>query len=203
MILFADTNVLLDLYKTDLLKMFLSLDHVSCIEETMFEDELLEPKEIKRVLLENGLQTIEMDDEEFSLARRVYEEKPKLSFYDCVAYAVAKCRGWDILTGDKRLRAYAQQHDVVVHGLLWAMEECERTVLGLIQVLLAWNIIEKDERIRIPDKERFAANKRIILMIKLYQHTVKREVVQYDLMMEIAGIKTVIEIQKGMRYRYG
>lgn len=152
MILFADTNVLLDLQKINLLKAFFSLKKQICIEESIFYDELLEPKGIQEELLENGLLCVSMSDEEFTLARKVYEKNPKLSFYDCVAFAVAKCREWDLLTGDKRLRRYAEVHQVKVHGLLWTVRECEQAGIELMVLFKALRIIYNEPRIRIPNK---------------------------------------------------
>lgn len=91
-----------------------------------------------------------MNDEEFTLARKVYEENPKLSFYDCVAFAVAKCRDWDLMTGDKRLRRYAEQNQVTVHGLLWAVKKCEDEMIDVSMLLKALSIIYHEPRIRVP-----------------------------------------------------
>lgn len=150
MILFADTNILLDLQKIDLLKAFFLLKNQICIEQSIFYDELLEPKGIQEELLENGLLCVSMNDDEFTLARKVYEENPKLSFYDCVAFAVAKCREWDLMTGDKRLRRYAEQHQVKVYGLLWAVKKCEDEMIDVSILLKALNTIYHEPRIRVP-----------------------------------------------------
>ena len=151
MVLFADTNILLDLNKIHLLKEFFSLSNSICIEESIFYDELLEPKGIQEELLDCGLLCVSMNNEEFLLARKVYEEKPKLSFYDCVAFAIAKTRGWELMTGDKRLRRYAELHQVKVHGLLWAISECEKEV-DRTTVLKAIHIVMSDSTIRIPKR---------------------------------------------------
>lgn len=163
MILFADTNILLDLNKIQLLREFMNLRYEVCIEESIFEDELLEPKEIQSQLLQYGLQCIAMSDEEFSLARKVYDENPKLSFYDSVAYAVAKRRGWDLLTGDKRLRRYAEQHGIQVYGLLWTMRACEKNEVDRLAILRALNKIFIDHRIRVPDNSVIAMGISILL----------------------------------------
>lgn len=123
-----------------------------CIEESIFYDELLEPKGIQEELLKNGLLCVSMSDEEFILARKVYEENPKLSFYDCVAFAVAKCRKWDLMTGDKRLRRYAEQHQVKVYGLLWVVKKCEEEKIDISILLKVLTIIYYEPRIRIPNK---------------------------------------------------
>ena len=152
MVLFADTNILLDLNKVKLFKEFFTLSNSICIEESIFYDELLEPKGIQEELLACGLLCVSMNNEEFLLARKVYEEKPKLSFYDCVAFAVAKLRGWELMTGDKRLRRYAELHQVKVHGLLWAIGECEKEEVDRATILKAIHIIMSDSRIRIPKR---------------------------------------------------
>ena len=126
MILFADTNILLDLMKIRLLEEFFAGKHEVCIEISVFEDELISPSGIQKVLLTCGLQCIDMTNDEFILAQKTKRDKPKLSFYDCVAYAVAKIRGWTLLTGDRRLRKHAEENRVVVHGLLWSVHECEK-----------------------------------------------------------------------------
>ena len=150
MVLFADTNILLDLNKIHLLKEFFSLNNFICIEESIFYDELLEPQGIQEELLNCGLLCVSMNDEEFMLAREVYEDDPKLSFYDCVAYAVAKLRGWELMTGDKRLRKYAERHSIVVHGLLWVISECEKGRIDKTTILNALYIVMNDSKIRVP-----------------------------------------------------
>ena len=150
MVLFADTNILLDLNKIHLLKKIFSLSNTICIEESIFYDELLEPQGIQEKLLNSGLLCVSMNDKEFMLAREVYEENPKLSFYDCVAFAIAKLRGWELMTGDKRLRKYAERHSIVVHGLLWAIRECEKEEIDKTSILRALSIVMNDSRIRVP-----------------------------------------------------
>jgi len=156
MVLFADTNILLDLKKIHLLKAFFSIKNHICIEESIFYDELLEPQGIQEELLKNGLICISMSDSEFLLAREVYDENPKLSFYDCVAYAVAKLRGWELMTGDKRLRKYAEQHNVIVHGLLWIIRECEKEEIDKLILLRALHIVINDPKIRVPNQSVIA-----------------------------------------------
>ena len=172
MVLFADTNILLDLKKIHLLKDFFSLCNTICIEESIFYDELLEPKGIQEELLKCGLLCVSMNDEEFLLARKVYEENPKLSFYDCVAYAVAKLRGWKLMTGDKRLRKYAESHQVKVHGLLWIISECEKEGINKNIILRALHIVINDSRIRVPN--RCAVVMYVSVLIKLYRGVFKQ-----------------------------
>ena len=162
MILFADTNILLDLYKIDLLVDFLHAASVY-IEESIFEDELIEPKDIQRILISNGLARTAMDDNEFTLARSVYEENPKLSFYDSIAFAVAKCRGWDLLTGDKRLRKYAELHGVKVYGLLCTVRLCEAHQVDMRRILCALQRIDTDSRIRVPKDKVWAMKIGVII----------------------------------------
>ena len=87
---------------------------------------------------------------EFTLDKRSLHNRRQE--YDCVAYAVAKLRGWELLTGDKRLRKYAEQHSVVVHGLLWTVRECESEGIKFEKVLNALHVIYRQPRIRVPSK---------------------------------------------------
>lgn len=172
MVLFADTNILLDLNKIHLLKKFFSLSNTICIEESIFYDELLEPQGIQEKLLNSGLLCVSMNDKEFMLAREVYEENPKLSFYDCVAFAVAKLRGWELMTGDKRLRKYAERHSIVVHGLLWAIRECEKEEIDKTSILRALHIVINDSRIRVPNRRAMVMY--VSVLIKLYRGVFKQ-----------------------------
>lgn len=107
MTLFADTNILIDSLKLDIYKDFLAIDDDIYMESSMLEDEVIAPPTYADELRSLGLKTTDMTDEEFVLAVETRELHHKLSFYDCVAYAVAKTRGWSLVTGDNRLRKLA------------------------------------------------------------------------------------------------
>lgn len=124
MTLFADTNILVDSFKLDIYKDFLALEDDIYMESSMLEDEVLNPPTYADELRTCGLKTTDMTDEEFVLAVETRELHHKLSFYDCVAYAVAKTRGWSLVTGDNRLRKLAEKNGVEVHGIIWVIQKC-------------------------------------------------------------------------------
>lgn len=124
MTLFADTNILVDSFKLDIYKDFLALEDDIYMESSMLEDEVLNPPTYADELRTCGLKTTDMTDEEFVLAVETRELYHKLSFYDCVAYAVAKTRGWSLVTGDNRLRKLAEKNGVEVHGIIWVIQKC-------------------------------------------------------------------------------
>ena len=55
----------------------------------------------------------------------MHENDKKLSFYDCVAYAVSKSRNWILVTGDNRLRKTAERDGITVHGFIWVLQQCD------------------------------------------------------------------------------
>lgn len=105
-------------------KDFLALEDDIYMESSMLEDEVLNPPTYADELRTCGLKTTDMTDEEFVLAVETRELHHKLSFYDCVAYAVAKTRGWSLVTGDNRLRKLAEKNGVEVHGIIWVIQKC-------------------------------------------------------------------------------
>lgn len=148
MTLFADTNILIDSLKLDIYKDFLAIDDDIYMESSMLEDEVIAPPTYADELRSLGLKTTDMTDEEFVLAVETRELHHKLSFYDCVAYAVAKTRGWSLVTGDNRLRKLAQKNGVKVHGIIWVILKCDFDDNRMRSIL---DTIHNDSTIRIPE----------------------------------------------------
>lgn len=148
MTLFADTNILIDSLKLDIYRDFLAIDDDVYMESSMLEDEVLAPPTYADELRSLGLKTTDMTDEEFVLAVETRELHHKLSFYDCVAYAVAKTRGWTLVTGDNRLRKLAQKNGIKVHGIVWVIQKCDLNDARMKNIL---DTIRSDNTIRIPE----------------------------------------------------
>lgn len=87
---------------------------------------MIQPRGIAQELLRYGLQSTVITQEEFDYALLVIQEAPKLSVYDCFALAIAKMRGYVLLTGHSRLRKKAIEKGVEVHGTLWVFDELKR-----------------------------------------------------------------------------
>lgn len=98
----------------------------------------------------------ELTEAEFFCAEKYTENYSKLSIYDCVALAIAKCRRITLLTGDGLLRKAAQAegvsvmrtigiHDQLYDGAYIAREE----YLECLKLLQQYN----GGKVRLPGKE--------------------------------------------------
>lgn len=62
---------------------------------------------------------------------------PHLSIHDGFAFALAESRqGSILLTGDGGLRAFAVEHGMEVHGVLWVIDEIHTNELAPAEALL-------------------------------------------------------------------
>ncbi|MGN1164558.1 MAG: hypothetical protein ACI4S4_07140, partial [Candidatus Ornithospirochaeta sp.] len=62
-------------------------------------------------------------EEEFYLAEDLNQMYRRLSTYDCIALAIAKCRGIILLTGDGSLRKAAKKEGVEVMGSIKVLDQ--------------------------------------------------------------------------------
>lgn len=148
MILFADTNILIDAQKVDVYKDFLQTEDEVFIESSMLVDEVKSPIGYAGELISCGLKTFDMTDDEFILAAEMHENDRKLSFYDCVAYAVSKSRNWILVTGDNRLRKTAERDGITVHGFIWILQQCciedDERMMSILKAII------DDSAVRLP-----------------------------------------------------
>lgn len=96
-------------------------------------------------LVNCGLKTFDMTDDEFNIATTIYNNNIHLSYYDCIAYTVSKIRNWILVTGDERLRKFATKNGVQVHGFIWALQQCNLSEEKIKQIL---NQIASGENMR-------------------------------------------------------
>lgn len=114
-----DTSVLIDLDQGVVLRSFFSLPFRFIVPDLLLA-ELKRPDPSSLTTL--GLEVVHLTGEE---VRRVYDiraEIPRLSAPDTAAFVTAEAHGSLLLTGDARLRDYAEEHGVAVHGILWALD---------------------------------------------------------------------------------
>ena len=146
-----------------MLEAFLRLPYDILIPNTLFEDELLKfTAERKRSLTDGGLQVVDVPGAGVLRARDVVRANPQLSTNDGFAFVVAESHdGCILVTGDKNLRALAEQHEIEVHGVLWIIDELHRhnTVKGSVLVT-ALRLFEQDDSVRLPRRELLAAIRR-------------------------------------------
>ena len=118
----SDANVWIDFATIDRLELPFMLPYTYLMDEDAIKDELLQPVGLGEHLLKLGLQMAELTEEEFSLAEELNLKYRKPSTYDCIALAIAKCRGIILLTGDRALREAARQEGVEVMGTIKVLD---------------------------------------------------------------------------------
>lgn len=162
-IIVSDSSCLIDLRKASLLDVFLRLPYEILVPNTLFEDELLRFSAAqKALLLQGGLQVIDLPGESVLRARTIVRAHARLSIHDGFAFALAESRpGSILLTGDGGLREVAARHHIEVHGLLWLIDEIHRNGLASAEDLLAvLRGFQDDATVRLPRRELTAALKR-------------------------------------------
>lgn len=156
-IIISDSSCLIDLRKTALLKAFLMLPYEIVIPNTLFEEELLRfSEQEKKALLDNGLKVLDLPGEGVRRAIKLEADFPVLSIHDCFAFALAESIPDSILlTGDGGLRTIASDHQIEVHGVLWAIDEMHKAATATVNELIAaLELFESDPTIfRLPGRE--------------------------------------------------
>lgn len=119
----SDTNVWLDFELIGHLDMPFKLPYKYLMSNDAVHDELLAPPDLGNRLINLGLVETELSEEEFFLAEEYMNRFCKPSMYDCVALAIAKCRGIVLMTGDGPLRKAAQAENVTVIGTIGVLDK--------------------------------------------------------------------------------
>ena len=119
----SDTNIWIDFKTINALSLPFELHYNFIMSKDAIHDELLSPPELKDELLGLGLIPTEIDDAELLLVYTYGSKYPQLSVYDIFALAIAKHRGYILLTGDGNLRKVGVAEGITVKGTLWIFEE--------------------------------------------------------------------------------
>ncbi len=156
-IIISDSSCLIDLRKAALLKAFLMLPYEIVIPNTLFEEELLRfSEQEKKALLDNGLKVLDLPGDSVRRAIKLEADFPALSIHDCFAFALAESIPDSImLTGDGGLRTVATDHQIEVHGVLWAIDEIHKAATATVNELIAaLELFESDPTIfRLPGRD--------------------------------------------------
>ena len=123
MFISSDTNVWIDFQEIGHLDHPFRLDFEYYISRDTFREEFLKSESMKNDLVNLGLQHADVTDEEFMEAIAFQACYQELSLYDTFALAIAKLRGWTLLTGDMPLRKAAVKEGVEVHGTIWVYDQ--------------------------------------------------------------------------------
>lgn len=130
----SDTNVWIDFITIQKAELPFRLPYAYLMSRDAVEDELLSPPGISEELLSYGLIPVDITEDEFSLAEVFGTLYLRLSVFDRIALAIAKCRNIVLLTGDRALRQAAKRESVPVLG-----------TIGLLDKLLEGRFITSDE----------------------------------------------------------
>ena len=123
-VLVSDASILIELAKWSLLEDLFKLPFEFAVPDALYEDELIDLGEIDRKQLQAlGLRIESLDAEGVAQALRYQKARPKLTVHDCFAVTLAVTNDWALLTGDKRMRALADEEHVEVHGVLWVIDQ--------------------------------------------------------------------------------
>jgi hypothetical protein len=150
-----DSSALIDLKKGGLLEVVTSLPAELLVSDAMLEDELLSFTKAEVALMRKKMRVVTLVGAEVRALGRLQAESPALSFHDCAALIIARReRGCILLTGDRRLRAKAELEEIECHGVLWIVEELEKSKTAnrrkLLTALEAWR---EDVNVRLPRSE--------------------------------------------------
>jgi predicted nucleic acid-binding protein len=120
----VDTNVWIDLHFADLLAIVLRLPF-DWLTPDLVVAELTKTgsRVIGRILTEHGVQERALSPDHVREGARLAALYRHPTRIDLLALALAKSLGVPLLTGDRRLREAADQEGVVVHGVLWLLDQ--------------------------------------------------------------------------------
>ena len=159
----SDSSCLIDLRKASLLEAFLDLPYEILIPNTLFEEELVRftPAQ-KDLLVQGGLQVMDLPGERVLRAQAIARDLPHLSVHDGFAFALAEsCEDGILLTGDGGLRTLAVNSGMDVHGVLWVIDEIHTHGLASAEDLLAvLRAFADDASVRVPTRDLAAQIRR-------------------------------------------
>ncbi len=124
----SDTSVWIDFSTIDCLEIpFRLAERYSFIMSgDAMDAELLSSDISAERLTSLGIIRVALDETEFVLTLAFGKKYKQLSFYDCVAMAIAKTRDMILLTSDGPLRKAATTEGIEVHGTIWLVDELRK-----------------------------------------------------------------------------
>jgi|YNPNPStandDraft_1061719.scaffolds.fasta_scaffold24599_2 predicted nucleic acid-binding protein len=116
----ADANILFDLRNGCIVEQIPSLPYHFIIPDAVFAE--LEPS-LRHTIESLGFEIGALAAPTVAEVYALRAQQPRLSVADLFALFLARDRGALLLTGDKRLRRLAETYGLVVHGVLWILDE--------------------------------------------------------------------------------
>ncbi|MYA66665.1 MAG: hypothetical protein F4Y22_05275 [Gammaproteobacteria bacterium] len=151
-VLVSDTSVLIDLERGSFLEHVFRLPFEFAVPDLLYEYELKDHG--GPMLIDMGLRVEELDGVEVALALAYRRERRSLSLPDSFALALSRTRSWMLLSGDRSLRALADEKMVECHGVLWLLDQLhEHRILDAKAMTGGLQRIAEHPRCRLPQKE--------------------------------------------------
>ena len=119
----SDTNIWLDFHTICKLELPFKLPYNYVMFREALREEVISPPDLLDELKKLGIIGVELTTEEFYYAMDLANKYVKLSNYDRIALAIAKYRGFRLLTGDKALRSAAEKEEVHYFGTIGLLDE--------------------------------------------------------------------------------
>jgi predicted nucleic acid-binding protein len=165
MFLVSDTSVLIDLERGSLLEAIFALPYVFAVPDVLYHREMRGEWGEKLVSL--GLRVEEVTEAGVRQALQYRQQRKKLSIPDTFALALARERGWALLSGDLDLRELAALQAVECHGVLWLMDRLEESGSPGLQLLHdGLQTIAVHPRCRLPRREITVRLERYVSLIE-------------------------------------
>ena len=154
-ILVSDSSVLIELSKRDLLGRMFELRFRFAVPDLLFHEELIDLGRYDRQdLIRLGLLVEALDPDGVATAIAYQSRRRALSLVDCFALALARHRGYALLTEDRRMRACAFEESIPYHDVLWLVDRMhDAAVLTTPQVTVALEEMLADTRCPVPKPE--------------------------------------------------
>ena len=132
-VLVSDTSVLIDLERCQLVVEVFAVAAEFVVPDVLFNRELRGQE--GEAYVELGLRVETLTEDEVASAQQYQRVQRGLSVPDAFSLALARARGWTLLTGDGPLRTFAQQNSVECHGVLWLLDLMEAQNTATFQQL--------------------------------------------------------------------
>jgi predicted nucleic acid-binding protein len=147
-----DANVLIDIEVSGLTNLVFELEYRFAVADILYQEEI---KPYTSEFKGTGLEAIAFDEETNRLLLEKIElyKGTALSRNDISAMVLALSNECILLTGEKLLRATAEDEGLEVHGILWLIEELfNNDLISLEEAEVAYKKME-EEGSRLPSKE--------------------------------------------------
>ena len=154
-ILVSDSSILIELSKRELLGRMFELRFQFAVPDLLFREELIDLGRYDRQgLVRLGLRVEALEAAGVATAIGYQSRRRALSLVDCFALALARHRGYTLLTEDRRMRACANDESIPHRDVLWLIDRMhDAATLTTPQVVAALESMLADPRCPVPKLE--------------------------------------------------